>query len=78
MGAALKRQDKRQKKKKKEAGGNVSIHVVLVKGEVHATKHTFYRSCLSQGADVTMEDFSAFLDRGDARNGLVKSSEESA
>ena len=25
----------------KETGGMVSIYVILVKGEVHATKHTF-------------------------------------
>ena len=30
----------------KEAGGNVNICMILVKGEVHATKHTYYRSVL--------------------------------
>ena len=30
----------------KEVGGKVSIYVILVKGEVHAAMHTFYRRLL--------------------------------
>ena len=41
----------------------VSIYVNLVKGEVHITKHTLYRSLLLvRRNNVTMKDFSAFLD----------------
>ena len=51
--------------------GEVSIYVLLVKGRVvHAIKHTFFAEgccegiegyCQSRGADVSMDDFSAFL-----------------
>ena len=44
--------------------GKVSIHVILVKGRVYAVKHRYFAEsfCQSQVADVTMKDFSAFLD----------------
>ena len=59
----------------KKAGENVSIHVSLVKGEAHASTHFtegrcwFYGGyCWSQGADITMKDFSAFQDMRTCKN----------
>ena len=47
--------------------GKVSINVILVKGEGHRIKHTFW-ICYLQGADIAMKDFSAFLDLRRGKN----------
>ena len=52
-----------------EVGGNVSLYVIWVQGEVHAAMHAFYRRLLLvTRADVTMKDFSAFPDMRRCKN----------
>ena len=48
----------------KEAGGKVSIYVILVKGAYMQSSPYFFTEGFfySQGAVVTMKDFSVFLD----------------
>ena len=63
-----------QKNCPKEVGWRVGIYVILMKGEIRATKDTFAEGCCqSRGADVSLKGLSAFLD---ARIGLIKSSPE--
>ena len=47
-----------------EGVGAVSIYVILVKGDTCNQAHIFCRRlyCSSRGADVSVNDFSAFLD----------------
>ena len=57
----------------KKLGGGANIYVLLVKG-VHAIKHTSFAEglCYSQGTDVTMKDFDAFLDMRRCKNWAPK------
>ena len=66
----------------KEVGGKVSVIYMIVKwsegGRVCAVKHIFFGRALvlSWGADVTINDFSAFLGMGRCKNWAHKSSPE--
>ena len=66
-----------QIKKKKNDPKRWAGRVMLVKAEVRATKHTFLQkvatslvkvTCYSRGANVTVKDFSAFLETRRCKN----------